>query len=147
MPRKGKEKKKKKKERRKKLAEATCPGKEKKNGRGNMPRKGKEKKNLQRQCASIHGHFRQLSNLIFSLKFSLHFGEKTFWWAQGEDTQAPSFIFLPPYPIKHTPKSFSSHFLLKVFHPLYFTSKQTRPKNSIKIFLKLFINQYSKNTH
>ena len=60
-----------------------------------MPRKGKEKKNLQRQCASIHGHFRQLSNLIFSLKFSLHFGEKTFWWVQKENTQAPLFILLP----------------------------------------------------
>ena len=114
-----------------------------------VKQKKKKKKELDELsiCKCAYGHFCLLNNLIFSLQFSLHFGEKTFWWAQGEDTQAPSFIFLPPYPIKHTPKSFSSHFLLKVFHPLYFTSKQTRPKNSIKIFLKLFINQYSKNTH
>ena len=85
MPRKGKEKKKKK-ERRKKLAEAMCPGKGKKMAEATCPGKEKKKKNLQRQCASIHGHFRQLSNLIFSLKFSLHFGEKTFWWVQKENT-------------------------------------------------------------
>ena len=42
MSRKGKEKK------RRKLTEATCPGKEKKNGRGNMPRQGKEKKKKKR---------------------------------------------------------------------------------------------------
>ena len=84
----GKEKKKRKKKKRKKkkIGRGNVPRKgKKKNGRGNMPRKGKEKKNLQRQCASTYGHFRQLSNLIFSLKFSLHFGEKTFWWVQKEN--------------------------------------------------------------
>ena len=30
-------------------------------------------------CASAHVHFCLLNNLIFSLQFSLHFGEKTFW--------------------------------------------------------------------
>ena len=51
-------------------------GKEKKIGRGNMPRKGKGKK---KKSASAHGHIRSLSNSIFSILFSLHFREKTFW--------------------------------------------------------------------
>ena len=34
----------------------------------------------------------------------------------------------------------------KVFHSPYFTSKQTCPKSSIKIFVKLFINKCSKST-
>ena len=86
VPRKGKEKKKKeKKKEEKNWQRQRAQERKKKNGRGNMPRKGKEKKNLQRQCASTYGHFRQLSNLIFSLKFSLHFGEKTFWWVQKEN--------------------------------------------------------------
>ena len=36
--------------------------------------------------------------------------------------------FLSPDPTKHTQKSFPSHFLFKVFHLSYFTSKQTHSK-------------------
>ena len=35
------------------------------------------------------------------------------------------FPLLPP--TKHPSKKFPSHFLSRVFHPLYFTSKQTHP--------------------
>ena len=32
------------------------------------------------------GIFFPLSSLIFSFQFSFNFWEKTFWWAQGENT-------------------------------------------------------------
>ena len=57
-----------------------------------------------------------------------------FW---GENTWVPLLIFLPPHPTKHTSKSFPFHFLSKVFHPLYFTSKQTHPKFLPLIFLSI----------
>ena len=44
---------------------------------------------------------------------------------QRENTYIPPFIFLSPHPTKHTPKSFHSYFLSKIFHLPYFTSKQT----------------------
>ena len=84
-------------------------------------------------CAITHGHFcsKMMSNFslqFFSLQFfSLHFGDKTFWWVRRENTWVPKFIFLPPHPTEHTPKSFPSYFLSKVFHPPYSTSKQTHP--------------------
>ena len=45
--------------------------------------------------------------------FFFHFKEKTFWWVPEENTWVPSFIFLPPYPTKHTPKKFSFLFYLQ----------------------------------
>ena len=51
--------------------------------------------------------------------------ERTFSWIQGENILFSPFIFLPLHSTKHTPKSFRSYFLFKVFHPPYFTSKQT----------------------
>ena len=38
------------------------------------------------------------------------------------------FSFLPTQPNTLKKKKKNSHFLFKVFHPLYFTSKQTHPK-------------------
>ena len=44
----------------------------------------------------------------------------------GKKTPGPHhFFFFSLHPTKHTPKSFPSHFLSKVFHLPYFTSKQT----------------------
>ena len=68
-----------------------------KNEKKNKGKKGKKKK----KKGTGHGHFCPLSSLIFSLQFSLHFREKTFWWAWEENTQAPPFIFLPPHLTKH----------------------------------------------
>ena len=82
---------------------------------------------------SGHGHFCSLSNLIFSLQFSLHFGENFLVDSEKKDL-GPPFIFLTLHPTKHTQKSFSSHSLSKVFYPLYFTSKQTHSKNKVSIF-------------
>ena len=74
--------------------------------------------------ASAHGYFCLLNSFIFFLQFSLHFREKFFWWAQGENTQISLFIFLPPHPPNTLKKKISFHFFSKVFHPPYFTSKQ-----------------------
>ena len=110
-------------------------------------RKQQQKKKRTRQCRKkrkksvkkskvgegviIHGHF--CSNVMpnFSLQFSLHFGEKTFWWVKRENIWTSPFIFLPLHPTKHTLKSFHFHFLSKVFHLPYFTSKQTHPKTQM----------------
>ena len=70
---------------------------------------------------------------VFSLIWGENFGEKTFWWARGEKTRALPFIFFPPHPIKHTPKSFPSYFLSKVFHPLYSPPNKHTLKVDIKV--------------
>ena len=74
----------------------------------------------QSQCVSAQGHFCPLGSPIFSLQFSLHFGEKTFKWARGGNTQTPPFIFLPPHPTKYTPKKFSFPFSLQSFPSILF---------------------------
>ena len=102
-----------------KKGEATSPRQHKKK------RKKKEKKRGNRMLA--HGHFCTLSILIFFFQFSLQFGQKTFWWTQGENTWALPFIFLPIHPTKYTPKSFISYFLFKVFHlPYFIPNKRTK---------------------
>ena len=88
------------------------------------PKKNKKGKNKW----TGHRHFCPLSSFIFSLQFSLHFEEKTFWWTQEKNTWAQPLIFLLLHLTKHTQKSLHSHFLSKIFHPPYFTSKQTYPK-------------------
>ena len=83
----------------------------------------------------VHGHFHSKMMHNFSLQFFLHFGVKTFWWARGENTWVLPFIFLPSHPTKHTQKSFPFHFLSEVFHPSYFTSKQTQ-ESKVRTYLK-----------
>ena len=83
---------------------AHCSGKQK-----IKENKRKEKDNC--PYASAHGYFCLLSNLIFSFQISLHFGEKTFMSAQGENTRTPPFIFLLFHPTKYT--------LKKVFLPIF----------------------------
>ena len=96
-------------------------------------KKDKKKKNEEEQRGQAYvqlhmGIFVQKWCPIFFLEFSLYFGEKSFWWVRGENTWISLLIFLPPHLTKHTSKSFPSHFLSKIFHPPYFTSKQTHPK-------------------
>ena len=76
-------------------------------------------------CASTHGHFCPLSNLIFFLQFSLNFWEKTFWWARVKNIQTPLFIFLSPHSTKHTSKKFSFSFSLQSIHPISLPNKHT----------------------
>ena len=114
--------KKKKKKKQKNSAKKEKPGKKKQKGnfkkkkkeeRGNVPTKKKGgKKRIE------HGHFCPLSSHIFSLQFSLYFGEKTFWWAWGENTWTPSFIsFLPTQP----------NTLKKVFLPIFSSKFSIHP--------------------
>ena len=63
---------------------ATAPKKQKINI--NKKKKSKERQHAQKKKKAKHGYFCPLSNLIFSHQFSLHFGKKTFWRAQGENT-------------------------------------------------------------
>ena len=82
--------------------EATCPPTtqeiKKRKTKKQCPRKKRKKKKKRTK----HGHFCPLRSLVFSLQFSLHFGEKTFWWVRRENTCTLQFIFLPPHPTKHT---------------------------------------------
>ena len=107
------------------LQSLPCKSKEKKKRkkRGNIQRKEKEKRKKKMKKINVDKliHSTKMSN--FSLQFSLHFWEKIFAW--GENIQVQPFIFLPLHLTKHTPKSFHFYFLSKVFHPSYFTSKQT----------------------
>ena len=102
--------------------------KKKKEGRrGNVQEERKRKRKKKNEEEQRGFCPKMMSN--FSPKFFLHFGERTFWWARRDNIWVPPFIFLPPHPTKHTPKSFHSHFLSKIFHLSYFTSKQTHPKS------------------
>ena len=85
--------------------------------RGNVPSTKKKKKKR-----TSRGHFCLLSSLIFSS----FWGENFLVGPRRKDLALP-FIFLSFHPTKHTQKKISSHFLSKVFHPPYFTSKQTHP--------------------
>ena len=73
----------------------------------------------QSPCASAHGHFHQLSSLIFSPKFFPDFGEKTFCGAP--------FIFLPPRPTKHTLKKFYFPFPLQSYPSTLFHLQTNTP--------------------
>ena len=67
--------------------------------------------------------FSSIKQLIFSLQFSSHFWEKTFWWTQRENTRTLPFIFLSPHPTKHTLKKFSAPKFS--IHPISPSNKHT----------------------
>ena len=71
--------------------------------------------------------FLSIKKKLIPTQFSLHFGEKTFWWAWGENIWVPPFTFLLPYLTKHTPKKFSSLFFSSKFfiHPISPPNKHT----------------------
>ena len=86
--------------------------KEKKKGRGKKaPKKKKTERIAHVQVCTWA--FSSIKQLIFSLQFSPHFGEKTFLWA--ENTQASLFIFLSSYPTKHISKKFLFPFSFQSF--------------------------------
>ena len=62
-----------------------CRGKKRKK-RGNVPLLAQEIQKKKKNIGIGQGYFCPLSSFIFNLQFSLHFGEKTFWWARGENT-------------------------------------------------------------
>ena len=134
----------------KKKKKGKRPGKEKtekeKKGRGNvsLPRKAKQrekkKKKKRTNClyATAHGHFCPLSSLFSSFSF-LFILERKLFGGPGEKIFGPYYLFsFLPTQLNILQKSFSSHFLSKVLHPLYFTSKQIYRINLIKL---------KKNTH
>ena len=61
--------------------------------------------------SNVRGIFYELPSFSFLPKN----GEKTFWWAQGENTWVSQFIFFPPHPTKHTLKKFSFLFSFQSF--------------------------------
>ena len=71
------------------------------------------------------------------IQFSLHFGEKTFWWARRENIWALLIFSLPSLQPNTHQKSFPSRFLSKIFHPPYFISKQTHCRYSGHAFWPL----------
>ena len=102
--------------------------KKKKKRRGNVKIKAQIRATYrQSPCANAHGHFHPLNSFIFSLQFSLHFGEKTFWLAWRKNTWAPSFIFLLLHPIKHTSKKSPFPFSLQNFSSILFHLQTNTP--------------------
>ena len=67
-----------------------------------------------------HGHFCPPTIRFFPTKFSLHFGERTFWWA-------PSSFSPLPLSTKHPPKSLSSSFSLQNFPSILFHPQTNTP--------------------
>ena len=76
----------------------------------------------------MNSHFCPLNNLIFSFSIFSPIWRENFLVSQGKKHLGPPFIFLSSHPTKYITKSFPSYFLFKIFHPPYFTSKQTYPK-------------------
>ena len=66
------------------------------------------------------------SNFLPSI-FSL-FWEKNFNGAEEKTSESHYLFFFPLHPTKHTLKKFSFSFLSNIFHPPYFTTKQTNPQ-------------------
>ena len=102
--------------------EVTCPptaqeikkwkNKKQKTKKRHPEKKRKKRKKRKRKVKwTRHLHFCLLNSHIFSIKFSLNFGEKTFWWVQRENTWISPFIFLLSHSTERTQKSFPSHFL------------------------------------
>ena len=117
-----KEKKKKRKEKKeaKKKGQHCCQKKKKKKKRKKQITRGNVEKDINKSnlkkftCTCIWAYLSIKKKFILT-QFSLHFGEKIFWWARGENTWAPLFIFLHSYPLKHTPKKISSLFSFQNF--------------------------------
>ena len=88
----------------------------------NVNKERKKKKVSKEEC---DGHFGQILLVSFFPQFFLYFGEKIFG-ELAEKTPGLHLLFsFLPTQTNTLQKSFSSYFLFKVFHPLYFTSKQT----------------------
>ena len=75
----------------------------------------KKKKKNKGNLNNVHIGILVNQEKIYLTQFSPHFGEKTFWWVQGENTWTPSFILFPLYPTKYAPKKFSFLFFLQSF--------------------------------
>ena len=110
-----------------------------------LPRKAKQskgkKKKKRTNClyATAYGHFCPLSSLFSSFSF-LFILERKLFGGPGEKIFGPYYLFsFLPTQLNILQKSFPSHFLSKVLHPLYFTSKQIYRMNLIKL--------EKKNTH
>ena len=98
-----------------------------------MPSKQKKKKKKKKKWIRTFLSIKQPHFL--SLVFSL-FLRENFFVGLGPNIYfpfslplGPLFIFIPLHPTKHTRKSVPTHFFFKVFHPFYFTSKQTHSNN------------------
>ena len=93
--------------------------KQKKRQQGNVTTQGEGKNNnkgnLKKPMYTCTCTFLSIKKKFIPTKFSLHFEEKTFWWAKGENTWVLSFIFLPSHPTKYTPKNISFLFSLQSF--------------------------------
>ena len=119
------------KKKKKEEAMCHCPGKQS---------KGKKKRT---NClyATAYGHFCPLSSLFFSFSF-LFILERKLFDGPGEKIFEPYYLFsFLPTQLNILQKNFPSHFLSKVLHPLYFTSKQIHHMNLIKLKKK------KENTH
>ena len=92
-----------------------------------------KKRRNQMNCpyARAHGYFCLLNSFIFFLQFSLHFREKFFWWAQGENTQISLFIFLPPHPPNTLKKKNFFPFFLQSFSSTLFHLQTNTPSRSV----------------
>ena len=77
--------------------------------------RGKKKSQHIRGEVQRGAYFWKLISWAFPSQFSPHFGERTFWWAQGENTWALPFIFLHLHLTKHTQKKFFFPFSLQGF--------------------------------
>ena len=74
---------------------------------------------------------------ISSTQFSPHFGEKTFWWTQRENTWTPPSFSSLSLPVKHFPKCFLSSFsLLPKIYSTKHTLRSGKKNKDIKISIK-----------
>ena len=87
----------------------------------------KEKKsNTLEVKSNVRGIFENSFHEFSPLSFLPILG-RTFWEIQGKNTYALPFIFLPPYPTKHTPKKFFFPFFLQSFSSILFHLQTNTP--------------------
>ena len=97
-------------------------------------KKKKKTRTGQAHVQLAHGYFCHLTIKFLPLNFLSILEKKYFGGTREKIPEPHQFIsLLSLQPNTHL-KSFSFHFLSKVFHPPYFTSKQTHLKDYIRSF-------------
>ena len=95
----------------------------KKEQRSFQKKKKKEEEEEEEQRRLAHGHYFHLSNKFLQLSFLSILEREHFGGSEEKIARSHKFFSLPSLQQNTYQKSFPSHFLSKVFHPLYFTSK------------------------
>ena len=110
--------------------------------------KGKKKKKSQHVGGEVQreGTFGSSFHELPLSSFLSILGRKIFGRPEEKTPRPHNLLFFSPIQLNILQKSFSSHFLFKIFHSPYFTSKQTHPKAKAWVLTLLGQNCHDDDT-